>query len=228
MKAQQEATVHCKSGCPCSASPLHLPFPLWLLIERHHINVLLLWGTSELDSIHTILELDRCIHPMYNVYTNIHRHRHEDMYGIHPMHTLYIKRHKGRHEEVYCTNTYSHNTPYSPSRSLWLTIFQTPVDIICRFMRPCCQVPVFAWNKKWDASQQQQHSNNSVYSGQRSICQPRPWQHTSALRWQHQPCGAAEFPVWKLIRPSLHVVLCDRTPATLRLDQLFHLSLGKR
>lgn len=74
----------------------------------------------------------------------------------------------------------------------------------------------------------EQHSNNSVYSGQLSICQSRPWQHTSALRWQHRPCGAAEFPAWKLIRPSLRVVLCDRTPAASRLGQFFHLCLGKR
>lgn len=55
---------------------------------------------------------------------------------------------------------------------------QTPVDIICWFMCPRCQVPVFAWNKKWDGGQHQEKKNKKTMQQQQlctlwaSVCLP--------------------------------------------------------
>lgn len=46
------------------------------------------------------------------------------------------------HGDAYCANTYSRNIPYSPSRSLWLTIFQSkPLQI--SFAGPCAHAVKF-------------------------------------------------------------------------------------
>lgn len=74
---------------------------------------------------------------------------------------------------------------------------------------------------RWKSTAEKQHSNNSVYSGQHSVCQNRPWQQNHCSK---MVSTNPEVLVWKLIRPFFFsVVLCDRTPTSLSFGPFFHL-----
>lgn len=51
---------------------------------------------------------------------------------------------------------------------------------------------------RWKSTAEKQHSNNSVYSGQHSVCQNRPWQQNHCSK---MVSTNPEVLVWKLIGP---------------------------
>lgn len=75
---------------------------------------------------------------------------------------------------------------------------------------------------KSTAKKKKKHTHTATLYTQPSICHLSLWQHTFAQRCQHSTCGATEHPLWKLIRLLLHVVLCEKMPATVRLGQFFY------
>lgn len=125
------------------------------------------------------VDIKWCIHLMYVVctYTQTWRHGHS-------VHNVYSARaYTSRDMKTYTVQTQAHKAYHTLllSHSDWQYSSQTPVDIICRCMRPRCQVPVFAWNKKWDGSQQRKNNTPTTLYTRGSTLSANPGFGTTSL-----------------------------------------------
>lgn len=127
---------------------------------------------------------------MYYYFINKPKHTYEIQNML-----IYQNTNKKACRNVVCKHVTTTHT--SPPRSLWLTIFQSNTLWISFAGSSANIVKFQCWHETTNEMGVKSGKNNPVHS----ICQTRPWQHTSALRWQHREQQGSPFHGYQSLSP---------------------------